>query len=320
MKKIGKKLNPRRVFSLVLAVGFISLVLAFAFNLTGGVALASPLAATAPGLGAAGAYSALGKAGVTNSGNSVLAGNVGADDSITGFPPGIAAAQVFAPDVNGAEADALSAYGALSQTIDASLDLAGTNTVFPGTYDVSASTLNGTLTLDGSGVYIFRSTSSIIASGSMNLINGADACNVFWQIPISMSINSGANMVGTIIANTGSITFGEGASLNGRALALVGQVTLLNNRIFGPICALAPTATAGAPTATAGAPTATGVAPTDNPQPEFTPTPQTISPATGADLSEMHALATRQWIRFGIGALGIGLVLFGLTFRRKQSK
>jgi hypothetical protein len=213
---------------------------------------------------------------------------------------------VFAPDVNGAEADALSAYGALSQTIDASLDLAGTNTVFPGTYDVSASTLNGTLTLDGSGVYIFRSTSSIIASGSMNLINGADACNVFWQIPISMSINSGANMVGTIIANTGSITFGEGASLNGRALALVGQVTLLNNRIFGPICALAPTATT--------------VAPTDNPQPEFTPTPQTISPATGADLSEMHALATRQWIRFGIGALGIGLVLFGLTFRRKQSK
>jgi hypothetical protein len=110
-------------------------------------------------------------------------------------------------------------------------------------------------------------------------------------------------MVGTIIANTGSITFGEGASLNGRALALVGQVTLLNNRIFGPICALAPTATT--------------VAPTDNPQPEFTPTPQTISPATGADLSEMHALATRQWMRFGLAALGIGLVLFGLTLRRK---
>src|SRR5512140_766648 len=70
---------------------------------------AAPLAAPnlGIGLGAAGSYSVIGKVGVTNAGNSVLSGNVGADNpaAITGFPPGIVGGSIVsAPAVNGAEA------------------------------------------------------------------------------------------------------------------------------------------------------------------------------------------------------------------------
>jgi hypothetical protein len=305
MNKMRTSNNLRHLTSFAYAAGLVSLVLAVAFSLTGGVALAASQTATAPGLGAAGSYSALGKAGVTNSGPSVLSGNVGADISITGFtgaPEGSAAALIFAPDVNGAEGDALAAYGALAaQGGAAGLDLAGTNTVTPGVYDVAASTLDGTLTLAGPGVYIFQSTSSITASGSMIFSNGADECNVnvFWQIPISMSIGTNAKMIGTIIANSGSITFGTGASLNGRALALVGTVTLLNNHIFAPICAAAPTATPGT-----SSPSATSV--------------PVINAVTGVDLTGSRSLASRQMENVGLGFLGLGILLLGFAVLRKR--
>jgi hypothetical protein len=202
----------------------------------------STLAATAPNLGAAESYAVFGKAGVTNNsavGTTHIWGSVGADlvTNITN----IVAAQVDG-NINtgtGVGAAAQTAYGDLaSQAATASLDLAGIKTVAPGVYTVAASTLNGTLTLDGAGVYIFRSSSSVsvLAGAKMNLINGASPCNVFWQIPTSMTIGSGAQLVGTIIANTGEITFGDSTRLQGRAFSLTTQVTLINDQITQPTC------------------------------------------------------------------------------------
>ena len=114
MNKIRTNHKPWRLSSLTYTAGLVSLVLAVALSLTSGVALSASPAATAPGLGAAASYSALGKAGVTNTGNSVLSGNVSADGSITGFPPGSAAGKLVAPTVNGAEADASTADLALT--------------------------------------------------------------------------------------------------------------------------------------------------------------------------------------------------------------
>lgn len=71
----------------------------------------------------------------------------------------------------------------------------------------------------------------------MSLINGATACNVFWEIPASMTIGANAHIEGTIIAQTGLISLGSGTTLKGRAFSLTKQVTLLLNQITQPVCA-----------------------------------------------------------------------------------
>jgi hypothetical protein len=219
---------------------------------------ARPLAATAPTLGAAASFSVLGKAGVTNTGNTVLSGSVGADSSITGFPPGsMGGTKLVAPAVNGAEADALTADGALTAQgpgTPAGPNLTGA-TLVPGVYSVGSALLPGTLTLNGAGVYIFLVSSNLTSSGTVSLTNGAAACNVFWHVTSSAAISGGA-FVGTIIAGT-SITFGNAASLNGRALALTGNVTLINNSISGPNCAAAAPAATATLASNASGPTAT---------------------------------------------------------------
>ncbi|MFA5946600.1 MAG: ice-binding family protein [Patescibacteria group bacterium] len=105
-------------------------------------------------------------------------------------------------------------------------------------YDVAATAFNSTLTLNGAGVYIFRSTSSIAqtAGGTMVLTGGATACNVYWQIPTSMTFAAAGSIKGTIITNTGLISFVSGVALQGRAWAAT-QVTMDNNQITEPTCA-----------------------------------------------------------------------------------
>ncbi len=330
MRKNRKINKPRRLSSFIFAAGIVSLALAFALSMTGGGVQAAPLSATAPGLGAAASYSVLGKAGVTNTGNSVLSGNVGADgaDSITGFPPGTAGGTVVAPEVNGAEADASTADLALTaQAGDASPagpDLTGL-TLTPGVYSVGSALLSGVLTLDGPGVYIFLVASDLNSSGSVTLTNGAMACDVFWHVTSSAAI-SGGSFVGTIIANT-SITFGDSVSLDGRALALTGNVTLINDTISGPTCAAASTEIPPTVVPPTSSPQTeippTGVPPTSSPKtetPKASATPAVLLPVTGADIAGAQALATQKWMLFGVGALGLGMVLLGFTLRLKNPK
>ena len=231
------------------SVGF--LAVAFLFGLIGPMPV---FAATAPSLGAAESYAAFGKAGVTNDSNvgtTHLWGNVGADASVTNMNDVTQVDGSIVIPAPGVQTAASTAYDALdAQGVTGSLDLAGNNTVTPGVYTVGATELNGTLTLNGAGVYIFRSSSSISTSGPavVSLTNGATACNVFWQIPTSMTMGAGTQMKGTIIAQTGLISFAAGATLQGRALSLVSQVTLDSNQITEPTCAAAQAA-AGSGTA-----------------------------------------------------------------------
>jgi len=338
MKKIWT--NHKSMASLAYAGGLVSLVLVVALSLTGVVARASPLAASAPGLGAAGSYSALGKAGVTNTGPSVLSGNVGADSSITGFPPGSAAGQNLAPAVNGAEADASTADLALTAQAG-SASPAGPNltgaTLVPGVYSVGSALLPGVLTLNGAGVYVFLAD-ALTFSGSVSLTNGASACNVFWHVTSGAAI-TGGSFVGTIIAGT-SITFGDGASLDGRALALTGNVTLINNTIFGPSCDTAPAATTApaastsvpgattAPAASTSVPGATTAPAASTSVPGATTAPAAstsvpgatalpvLIPVTGADLT----VGRGQVMNVGLGVLGLGLVMLGFVLIRRRGK
>src|SRR5680860_1234637 len=251
MKILNKMMRFIVLLIFIPLVAFVSLVV-----LTSTFSTTPPkvFAVTPPdrGLGAADPYGVFGKAGVTNDGASTnIWGNVGADtmSTITGLVASQVDGTIIAPAAN-VQTDASSTYDSLMSSLQGTssgLDLAGTNTIVPGVYDVAASTLNGALTLDGAGVYIFRSSSSNTTahSGTMNLINGACASNVFWAVSTSMTIGTGAHVEGTIIASTGSITLATGATLVGRAISLTQQVTLQSNQITQPTCATA-TATATA--------------------------------------------------------------------------
>ena len=92
---------------------------------------------------------------------------------------------------------------------------------------------------------MFQAASDLIvgSGASVTLINGAQACNVFWVVTSSASIGTGANFIGTIMALT-SITLDTGATVQGRVLAQTGTVTMDTNTITRPVCAATPQVTA----------------------------------------------------------------------------
>jgi type VI secretion system secreted protein VgrG len=196
-------------------------------------------------LGAANNFAVLGASTVTSTGNTVLTGNLGLSPgtSITGFTSidgglGIVNGSIYIADpvAGQAQADALSAYNTLAGVaVTENLtgqDLGGLM-LAPGVYKFdSAAQLTGTLTLSGAGNYVFEIGTAITTASdsSVNLINGAQAGNLFWQVGSSATVGTGTYFDGTIIADA-SITLDTGADLDGSALALNGAVTLDDNVI-----------------------------------------------------------------------------------------
>lgn len=221
----------------------IILILLFSFAAQSIDAAARPLGATTPPLGTAGNFSLLATTAITDGPPNPPASDVAGDAGISpaaGIP--VTMTIGGAPhDNDGVAAQAVldaqaAALDMASQAATASLG-PGLNgvTVTPGVYDVGAGLLSGgVLTLNGPGVYIFRASSTLISSGTINLINGARPCDVFWRVETAATIN-GSSFAGTIIANTG-VHFGSGVTLDGRALAVNGDVTLINDHIVGPSC------------------------------------------------------------------------------------
>ncbi|HEY4888607.1 MAG TPA: ice-binding family protein [Candidatus Dormibacteraeota bacterium] len=210
---------------------------------------ATGLAATLVPLGTAGNYAVLGAATVTNTGPSWITGEVGLSPgtSVTGFPPGTSGHQDIANGASlQARIDLTNAYNnAAGQVPFTTLsgDLGG-RILVAGTYRYSSTAgLTGTVTLDGggitTGVWIFQIGSALTTASSsrVTLINGAQPCDVFWQVGSSATLGTSSAFVGNILANT-SITMTTGATLNGRALAGAiapsGAVTLDTNRIIQP--------------------------------------------------------------------------------------
>jgi hypothetical protein len=220
-------------------------------------AVSLAFSAQAPvGLGTAGNFAVLAGSAVTNTGPSVISGSLGLapGSAVSGFPPGIVlngTTQVANGVALQAKNDLVTAYNdaaGRSSTATVAADLAG-ETLTPGVYTSASSLgLSGQLTLNAQGnpnaVFIFQAGSSlIVGSGSqINLIGGAQACDVFWQVGSSATIGTSSAFVGNILALT-SITMTTGATLQGSALARNGAVTLDTNTITRATCAAGTTTT-----------------------------------------------------------------------------
>ena len=222
------------------------------------------LAATQPRLGTATSFAVLGGSTVTNTGATVINGDVGLHPgtALTGFPPGMVvppgATHLTDAVALQAKNDLTTAYNdAANQT--PFVDLTGINlanqNLTPGVYRFSSSaqlSAAGPLTLSGFGVFIFQIGSSLttLPGSSVVLANGvgglAQACGVYWQVGSSATIDTTTRFQGTVMALT-SITMNTGASLVGRALARNGAVTLDTNAIRVPNAACASLPNTGVP-------------------------------------------------------------------------
>jgi len=251
---------------------------------------------TQPPLGTAGNFAVLGASAVTNTGPTVVTGDLGVSPgtAVTGFPPGSVIGTKHVADAVALQAqnDVAVAYGdAAGQPCNVNLtgqDLGG-KTLTSGVYCFSSSAqLTGQLTLDSQGnpasVFIFQigSTLTTASNASVSQINATQACNIFWQVGSSATLGTTTDFSGNILAHT-SITALTGATFNGSLYARTGAVTLDTNTITRSPCAVStpPSTSTGTPISS---PTGTPISsPTGTPISSPTGTP--ISSPTGTPIS-----------------------------------
>jgi hypothetical protein len=201
--------------------------------------------ATVP-LGSTCNFGGLGGATLTNSGDSIITGEVGVwpGASITGFPPGTATGfDAGNAAAKTAEGDLTTAYNYAAQAPGGAVLVAdiGGETLVPGVYKTTSAQpslgITGTLTLSGNGTYIFQIVSTLTAENNSDVVlsGGALPEDVFWQVGSSATVGTTATFAGTIMAQA-SVSLGTGSTLDGRALALSGGVTLLDDQVNVPPC------------------------------------------------------------------------------------
>ncbi len=243
-----------RAFALPALAALVALPSACASNKAENAGSTESSLGIAPPLGAAASFMVLGGTTVTNTGPTVVGGDMGVDPglAITGFPPGIVVGgTTHKGDAVAlqAQTDVTAAYGVLAGE-PCSADLTGKDlgglTLVAGVYCFSSSAqLTGDLTLDAQGkpdaVFVFKTVSTLTtaSNASVRVINGGNDCAVFWQIGSSAVLGTGTTFVGSVLALT-SISLASGAKISGRALARNGAVTMDTNNVSTSTCKVGP--------------------------------------------------------------------------------
>ena len=216
-------------------------------------------AATSVPLGTAGSFAVLAGSGITNTGPTTIAGDIGTfpTTTIVGAGSITQTGTNHAGDAvtQGAKNDLVTAYGTAAGEgpPTAVTGEVGNRTLRAGVYKAATSMgLTGALTLDAAGnpdaVFVFQagSTLTTASASSVVLVNGAQACHVFWQVGSSATLGTTTRFRGNVLATT-SITLKTSATVEGRVLARDGAVTLDHNVITQPGCAAKSTTTKVAP-------------------------------------------------------------------------
>ncbi|HEY5096291.1 MAG TPA: ice-binding family protein [Candidatus Eremiobacteraceae bacterium] len=199
-------------------------------------------------LGAAAKFAVLAGSTVTNSGPTIVTGDLGVSPgtAVVGFPPGIVRrGSIHAGDGAAAQAkqDLTVAYNDAAGRINPHMlpsDIGGM-TLKPGLYRAPVSlAITGNVTLDGKGdsdsVFIIQVPSKLTVSvnSSVTLIGRARARNIYWQVGTSATLKKASVFKGNILAHA-SISLGTGARVaDGRLLARTGAVTMLGNTVTEP--------------------------------------------------------------------------------------
>lgn len=197
----------------------------------------------APELGAAACYAIFSSDGaVSNSGITNITGDVGTNvGSTTGFDPLLVSGSIH-PIPDGSTAicasDILVAYNYIN-TLPHDIELLypaqlGNSLVLtPHTYLMGgAASFTDTLFLNAQGnpnaVFIIKINGALTTStySHIQLMNEAQAKNVYWKIEGAVTINNYSNFIGTVICNNGSLgAINTGVTLQGRLLTTNGAIT-----------------------------------------------------------------------------------------------
>jgi hypothetical protein len=280
----GRRFRSRASWATAL---FALFLLGLVLTLVSGAAAA----ATAVPLGTADSFAVLAGSGITNTGPTTVNGDVGTYPTAT--VTGAASLTVTGANHGGdavaqsAKTDLVTAYNTAAgegPTSPIVADLGG-QTLTAGVYNSASSIgLTGALTLNAEGnpnaVFVFQagSTLTTASASQVTLINGAQSCNVFWQVGSSATLGTGSTFRGSILALT-SITVTTAVTVDGRVLARNGAVTLDTDTITKPTCVApaATTATTTAATTTTNATTTAATPKTVAPKKKATTTKKTTT-------------------------------------------
>lgn len=291
-------------------------------------------------LGTASTFAVLAGTGITNTGATTASGSAGADfgSAPTGTFTGdtlVTTTGTKYTTVNGAvesaklalEAAYDDAAGRTPSTVIAT-ELGGA-TLTEGVYSSASGELGitGTLTLDAEynpdAVWVFQAGSTLITAtdSKVVLLNGADPCNIYWQVTSSATLGTNSVFVGHVFALQ-SIQATTGATIDGQLLARNGAVTLDTNTFVNDAC-VTPTPTASpssTPTETA-TPTPTETATGGGaPSASETPTPEATEERTTDSGGQLPNTDSFNWI--APLATGLGVIALGTGFyfaRRRRS-
>lgn len=190
-----------------------------------------------------------------NTGTSNITGDIGTDN---GAIAGFGAPTVVNGTINSGNAvtvqcalDVQAAYneifGYIPTVVGHAPAFGSGETLLVGIYFIAAAgSVAGNLTLDAAGdpnaIFIFQFGGEFTtgASTTINLINGALACNVFWIAEGAMSMAAITDMKGTLISNNGAVSMGAGGTLEGRMLSTAGAASVYDVSITTPTCAILP--------------------------------------------------------------------------------
>lgn len=195
-------------------------------------------------LGSDATFGVLAGTTVTSTGDTIIFGDLGVSTgtTVTGSPGVIGTLHLADPIAAQAQSDLTIAYNDAAGRTVAPISVAGNlggQTLPPGLYKSTSSLeiSSGDLTLagDANAVWIFQMVSTLVTTTGRQVIlsGGAQPANIFWQVGSSATIGVSSVFKGTIMADQ-SITMNTGATLEGRALARIGQVALDANAITVP--------------------------------------------------------------------------------------